>query len=1475
VVLWVGAGVLAGLLLGVAAVMVFTRTDFGMERVRGYALDALQERVQGEVRIERIGGPGLLGAAVFHGVAIDDERGRPFLRLDSARVAYNWRSLVRGRIVLDRATLYGPRLVMEQLPADTAWNYQRIFADTTAATGPDTRDLVMFDDVRVVDGTVIVRMPYEAEEGEERGRKVIEEVPGGLVQVYRFDQLQGEFPEVIWESPLEDGQLFRVASLSGRGFVMSDPVLLRDLRGSVTLVDTVLSLDLPEVELTESRGAVVGRVVMEEGLNRYDVRIDASRLSFADLRWLAPDLPDGGGSLVLRIQTQAEGGLLWLAQDARVTAPGSSVTGTVGFVTGDEPYFTQVDLRAAPLDLDLIARFLPDGLPVEGLAVGTVEVTGPISALETSGSMRLTSPGGTDAGRVRWAGTLDARAATLGARRFHADLTAFDLAFVGSPGGVPGRVDGTVDASGTLRGGLQLDGDLRHRIGLGPASTVRGGGTVRRERTRTSVELLFEGRPLSMQGLAPAFPELERLRGDLAGTLAVRGELGDLALDARIETPGGNVLVGGRMGRSRDGPHLVGEGSVSALRLDELSSALPASTVSGRFTFDLLGSSAATLTGAVHGWLDDGQVAGLALERGVLAVRLDGGMAAVDSLRVVTPAGTVWAEGDFALVEDRSGTLRLGASSADLGPLAGVLYPDELPDPLAPPLVAGRLDAAATLQGGLGGLTADGTATLLEGRGAGVQAERLELTFGAVGVGTDSLRADARAEGFAMDAWGHALPGAVVTGRWADGRAELGARATGSAGEVLRVAGDVAPVSQVAPGADAYALHVGELVLGTPGRAWALQGGATARLAETALELDSLTLAREDGRGVLRGAGRLAWSGTATPAGPGYPRLDFHAEVQDLRVADWFRLTAADADLTGSLSGAVAVTGSPGAPVMRASVRAADLRYEDALVERVDGTFSYADRRVEGSLSAVHQGRRMVVGSGTVPLDLRLLPVEERRLAEPLEFAARVDSLPAAMLLGLVDGFRDVSGWVHGDVRAAGTTLEPELGGALALRSAAAVFDPLGVRFGYVNGFFRVEPTGAVAVDLTVQGTEPLGASRPPGQSLGTVRGVVDLSQLRDPELDLTLTAAELLAVSRRDVQAVVSGQLTVGGRYSRPEVAGALRVDQGVLDVDELYRQYQVVQLETPLLFAAVDTNLVAVRQFRTLSPFLRNLRVDSLVVSVGSDAWLRGRDINVELAGDLNVSLDRQTEDIRLTGTLTAERGTYQLYYGLAALARRFDIREGTVEFPGTPGIDPNLDMTASYRVRRSGDEPLDVQAVVSGSLQAPRVRLTSSADPPISESDLASYLFFGVPTYALRGYANTNASAEGRNMAGLGGQLLAPTAYGLFSTGLQSLSQSLGFFDYVGLRAAEAVPGQDFLANTQLEIGFYVTPDVFISYEQRLASREPGVRLEWRASQAFTAEIFAEDRFARAAGSFGLGQAIAPRRVYGFLLFREWGY
>jgi autotransporter translocation and assembly factor TamB len=219
-------------------------------------------------------------------------------------------------------------------------------------------------------------------------------------------------------------------------------------------------------------------------------------------------------------------------------------------------------------------------------------------------------------------------------------------------------------------------------------------------------------------------------------------------------------------------------------------------------------------------------------------------------------------------------------------------------------------------------------------------------------------------------------------------------------------------------------------------------------------------------------------------------------------------------------------------------------------------------------------------------------------------------------------------------------------------------------------------------------------------------------------------------------------------------------------------------------------------------------------------------------------------------------------------------FEVREGTINFAGTQGFDPTLQITAAYGAR-TGGEPLEIRANVTGSLQELRVNLASDADPPISESDLASYLFFGAPTYAF-GIGSSG------GVESLGSGLFAATGLGYFASGLQTLAQNFGIVDYVGLTAAEAgAPGANtglsgLFANTRIELGRYLSPRLFLAYTQRLASAGSGagVRLEWRLNPTYTLELFAEDRFARST-VVGLSQALEARRIYGFFFFREWSY
>ena len=58
-----------------------------------------------------------------------------------------------------------------------------------------------------------------------------------------------------------------------------------------------------------------------------------------------------------------------------------------------------------------------------------------------------------------------------------------------------------------------------------------------------------------------------------------------------------------------------------------------------------------------------------------------------------------------------------------------------------------------------------------------------------------------------------------------------------------------------------------------------------------------------------------------------------------------------------------------------------------------------------------------------------------------------------------------------------------------------------------------------------------------------------------------------------------------------------------------------------------------------------------------------------------------DRQTNDLVILGALNAIRGTYTI------LGRRFDVVSGTVDFVGTPGINPQLNFLATTQVNQGG--------------------------------------------------------------------------------------------------------------------------------------------------------------------------------------------
>jgi autotransporter translocation and assembly factor TamB len=267
----------------------------------------------------------------------------------------------------------------------------------------------------------------------------------------------------------------------------------------------------------------------------------------------------------------------------------------------------------------------------------------------------------------------------------------------------------------------------------------------------------------------------------------------------------------------------------------------------------------------------------------------------------------------------------------------------------------------------------------------------------------------------------------------------------------------------------------------------------------------------------------------------------------------------------------------------------------------------------------------------------------------------------------------------------------------------------------------------------------------------------------------------------------------------------------------------------------------------------------------------------MDMEIAGTLAVTYDVARADVLLVGVLRAVRGSYTV------LGKRFDVQEGSVEFVGIPGIDPNLNVRARIRVRQQSAEPLDIFAQVTGTLSAPRVELQSNADA-VGQSDLISYLLFGRPSYELASGERAALDGAAGSFVGAGLGAVGSVFSGAVSSRLGSVLATSWGLDYFAISEAGGV-GWDIgaVSQTQVELGQYLSRDLFLVLAfqpvQVVGATNPfatfGLRVEYTPTELATLELFWEDRFLRSRAVGFRDVAFRPQKILGLSFFMEWGY
>jgi autotransporter translocation and assembly factor TamB len=1137
------------------------------------------------------------------------------------------------------------------------------------------------------------------------------------------------------------------------------------VRGDVVLTGTPEALRLAQGGLTyELPGAepillagIEGELVLQPEL-RFDIGAD-TRLPLATLAALAPGLPFEAGFLTGPVRVRGTPEDIGFDVDLDGTAGGIAMQGRL--LPGTEPLRFEVTGR---LNAFRPGALLAADLPVEGPISGTFALRGTTQYFTYDVDLQQ------ELGRFALQGWVRDPTGDL-AVEARGRVSDFRLGtLIGQPALFPAPVSGDIWVRGGAGQAINFDVGL---AGPGSEFDVRG-WVLPGDVPRFAVSGRVQGLDLRPLGGVTGAP----LPGPISGTFALDGttqffnfdvdlqqELGRFALQGWVRDPTGDVelqvagdvtnfqigtLIGqptllpspvtGRIdvrGGARrpiefdvdltgagaalvlrgwavpgEIPRFAAAGHVRGLDLRRLpgAGALPPTVLAADLTVEGRGSSLANFEGRLDltgrpgttfvGYPVQSLVARLALADGVLTV---------DTVGAALAGARLSAAGVWGLTREVPGELQIAFVAQDLerlAPMAGRLQ-------VLPPLLSGSvaLNARVTgtleqpvVQANLSGrnLRYEGwrAATLVaavDGR-LGGPPEQWQGTL-SVSATNAQVRPDLVLQRLDFEA--NAAAGVIALG--------LSARRDAQAD--VQLAGTLELDGRTPRG-----LLLDQLALRLDGAEWQLDQPSAIRFTqEEGVLVQDLSLRRTDGpEGLIAIDGRLPSEGEAS----------LRVQVVEFDLEMVRRLYPAAPAIAGVLNLEALVDGPVGTPEVLITARAENLRVDATTADLVLLNARYTDRMLVVDTATIWlDGVPVAVAQGQIPMSLSLAglsPQFELLDAGPIQGLAVLDSLPLGLVVAAIPNVSAGEGIVTGEVRMAGTVGSPELSGEAQVIRGALTIDPLRVRYSEIGGRFAFQNNEIRFDSLGMRSGGAVVASgsiQPSGD--GTlVYLTADFRSFR---------AADLEDYSR----VTLTGRAALSGRFPAPVLSGEIRVDEANVRLPNFGDGSPVELVDFDVGQLGADTIGTPI-----LGPaFLQQLRVEGLVASFGDNVWVQNNELRAQLTAD-DIIVYRDATALRIFGDINTTRGTYRLQIG--PLTREFDVVTGRIRFLGTPDFNAELDILASYDVRaggvRDGGGVLTVLVQVSGTVESPRIELTSNTQPPLPQSELLSYLVFGRPTFEL---------------------------------------------------------------------------------------------------------------------------------------------
>ncbi|WP_313808590.1 translocation/assembly module TamB domain-containing protein [Sphingobium sp.] len=358
----------------------------------------------------------------------------------------------------------------------------------------------------------------------------------------------------------------------------------------------------------------------------------------------------------------------------------------------------------------------------------------------------------------------------------------------------------------------------------------------------------------------------------------------------------------------------------------------------------------------------------------------------------------------------------------------------------------------------------------------------------------------------------------------------------------------------------------------------------------------------------------------------------------------------------------------------------------------------------------------------------------------------------------------DISGPVGVTADARGTLGDPLITGSLATDNAAINSPVTGMRLHGVKARGRF--SGAQLVMTNFNATAQNG-----GAVTGT--GSFTFNGIAGVGMDLRLQAENAALLERDDIAATVTGPITLSSTGKGGTIGGDLILNKSRFTMGRAAAVAQIPELRVIEINRRGDE----IERPRTVTPWALAIKARAR-----NRLTVTGLGIDSEWRADLTIG--GTVANPAISGTADLVRGTYDF------AGRRFDLKEGKIQFDGRTPVNPMLDIDAEANV-----SDLSATIHVGGTGLKPAISFTSI--PALPQDELLSRILFGTSITNLSAPEALQLASAVGSLQGQGG--LDP---------INAVRRAAGL-DRLRIIAADPTQGQ----GTSIAAGKYLTRKTYV--------------------------------------------------------------